>query len=316
MKSTDVVAVGEMLIDFLPGSEEGSYIRNPGGAPANFAIAASRNGLSSGIFCKVGDDDFGRFLLRTLEENGVEYLCKSMCEDAVTTMAFVSLSESGERSFTFARKPGADMMLSAYEIDEEIIKGAKLLHGGSCSLSKEPAAEATAYAIKKAAELGKLVSFDVNYRDVMWDKDKEAATKRIMELLEYVDLLKVSEEETDMLGGEKNILRLMEEKNISCVVETLGGEGSKCFFDGEEIFVKGYKPCRVVDTTGAGDAFWGGFISCLLINGADKREKLDRASVINAAKYGNVSGCLCVEQKGAIASLPSRDRILSFLREI
>ena len=307
----DVVSVGEILIDFLPGEEEGSYIRNPGGAPANFSIAAARNGLKSGIFCKAGDDDFGHFLMKTLKENEVEPLCEELCKDAITTMAFVSLTDKGERSFTFARKPGADSLLALTDIDDDIIRNSRLVHAGSCSLSKEPAASATVYALKRCHEEGKLVSFDINYRDTMWENDKAAATRKVNEILDYVDLLKVSEEEIDMLGGEQAVAELMAEKNISCVVETLGGEGAKCFYDGEEIFVEGIKIDRVADTTGAGDAFWGGFISCLLLDNADKQE-LDREKVIKAARYGNVSGALCVQRKGAIAALPTRVEIEEF----
>jgi sugar/nucleoside kinase (ribokinase family) len=112
----EFIAIGEMVIDFLPGQEAGSYIRNAGGAPANVAIAAARNGLESGIYCKVGNDDFGRFLIRTLKENQVTPLSPELCDEAVTTMAFVTLTEDNERSFTFARKPGADMMLDKSEV--------------------------------------------------------------------------------------------------------------------------------------------------------------------------------------------------------
>ena len=118
----DFITIGEMLIDFLPGQEEGSYIRNAGGAPGNVAISAARNGLKAGMYCKVGNDDFGKFLLDTLRENHVTPLAPEMTDDAVTTMAFVSLNEYNDRSFTFARKPGADMLLSKSEIKDEDLK--------------------------------------------------------------------------------------------------------------------------------------------------------------------------------------------------
>ena len=138
----DLISVGEMVIDFLPGEEAGVYIRKAGGAPANAAIAVARNGLSAGFCGRVGADDFGRFLLDTLKENQVAVLCPAMVEEAVTTMAFVTLGPGGERSFTFARKPGADMFLTKADVDVALAQGARILHAGSCSLSAPPGVKA------------------------------------------------------------------------------------------------------------------------------------------------------------------------------
>ena len=311
----DIITVGEMVIDFIPGTEEGSYIRNPGGAPANVAIAAARNGLSAGIFCKVGDDAFGRFLIRTLEDNKVTPLSPQLCGEAVTTMAFVSLTPGGERSFTFARKPGADMFLRVSDIQEGYLGGCKVIHGGSCSLSKGEARAATIHALKRGHEMGKMVSFDVNYRNLMWDDDRQAAADAVMGILPYVDLLKISEEETDMIGGRENIDRVMKQNQVAVVIETLGAEGAECFFAGSSFVVKGRRASAIVDTTGAGDAFWGGFLSRLLIKGADRTGIFTREILEDAMRYGNVSGSLCVQSKGAIASLPARAEIELYLEE-
>ena len=308
----DVFSIGEMVIDFIPGKEQGSYIRNPGGAPANVAIAVARNGLKAGFLGKVGDDDFGRFLVKTLEENQVSVLCPKLCEEAVTTMAFVSLDEKGERTFTFARKPGADQMLTVDEIREEDIASAKIIHAGSCSLSKETAASATVYALKKGHEKGKIVSFDVNYRDVMWENKKQEAVQKIFDILPYVDFLKVSQEEIDMIGGQDAIAGLMESQHIALVVETLGAEGAQCYFGRQIIRTFGRKG-NAVDATGAGDAFWGGFLSSLLLQGVDSVEKLTEENIRNAMEYGNVSGWLCVQHKGAISSLPTKEQIVKYL---
>ena len=196
----DLYSIGEMLIDFVPGSEPGSYIRNAGGAPANLAIAAARNGLETAICCAVGDDDFGRFLQATLAENGVRCVKKELCREAVTTMAFITLSETGERSFTFARKPGADMFIREEDVREEDIRETVIVHAGSCSLSASPAAEATAKALRLGWELGKLVSFDLNYRDMMWNGRPEACAAKVREILPYVDLLKVADDEVFEIG--------------------------------------------------------------------------------------------------------------------
>ena len=193
----DLYSIGEMVIDFIPGSEPASYIRKAGGAPANVAIAVTKNGLRSAMCCKVGEDDFGRFLMDTLAEYDVEAVCPDLCREAITTMAFVTLAENGERRFTFARKPGADMMLSEADVKETDIADSAIIHAGSCSLSAQPEAAATVKALRLGHEYGKLVSFDVNYRNLMWNDDIAACTQAVKEILKYVDLLKISEEEVD-----------------------------------------------------------------------------------------------------------------------
>ena len=195
----DVISVGEMLIDFTPGKEPNSYVRNPGGAPANAVIAMARNGLETGFAGKLGDDDFGRFLKDTLEKENVKVLCPELTKEAITTLAFVTLYENGERSFTFARKPGADMLLSKEDIGEEDIQNTKMVHAGSVNMTREPAREANIYAMKRAHELGKLVSFDVNYRDTLWDS-QDACKEVADQVYDYVDFLKISEEELYFVG--------------------------------------------------------------------------------------------------------------------
>ncbi len=311
---TDLYSIGEMLIDFIPGSEPGSYIRKAGGAPANVAIAAAKNGLQASLCAKVGEDDFGRFLMKTLEEYHVTAACPRLCAEAVTTMAFVTLSDEGERTFTFARKPGADMLLSEEDVKEEDIEDSVIVHAGSCSLSAEPEASATVRALRLGHEKGKLVSFDVNYRGTMWKDDPEACTKAVQAILPYVDLLKISEEELEMTGGLEALPALMRENQIALTVLTLGSGGAEAFFGGDVIKVPGHK-VKAVDATGAGDAFWGAFLSSLCMQGIGRKEDLTAAAVRNAAEYGNVSGCICVQGKGAIASIPTRAQIEKYREE-
>ena len=308
----DLYSIGEMVIDFIPGSGPASYIRKAGGAPANVAIAAARNGLSVGMCCCVGDDDFGRFLIKTLEEDCVRVLRPGLCADAVTTMAFVTLSADGDRSFTFARKPGADMMLREEDVREEDIRESVIIHAGSCSLSAAPEDQATVRALRLGREMGKLVSFDINYRNVMWNDDVDACTKRVLEILPYVDILKISEEEVGMVGGEANLFSLMEEYDLTLVVETLGAAGARCFFGGRCVEIPGRKAV-CVDATGAGDAFWGGFLSSRRQQNVTRAEELTMPIIEKAMAYGNVSGWICVQHKGAIESLPTRAEIERFL---
>lgn len=310
---TDLYSIGEMLIDFIPGSEPASYIRKAGGAPTNVAIAAAKNGLSASMCCKVGDDDFGRFLMDTLEEYHVNAACKELCKDAVTTMAFVTLKEDGDRVFTFARKPGADMFLTEDDVKEADIEDSVIIHAGSYTLSAGPAAAATVKAMRMGHEKGKLVSFDVNYRNVVWNDDVQGCTNAVMDVLKYVDLLKISDEEVEMMGGVDALPALMKEHGITVLVETLGADGAQAFFGDEVIRIQGRK-VKAVDATGAGDAFWGGFLSSLRIQGVEKASDLTADIIRKAMEYGNVSGCICVQSKGAIASIPTREQIEEYMK--
>ena len=308
----DLICVGEMLIDFLPGDEAGVYIRKAGGAPANVAVAAARNGLDVGFLGTMGNDDFGRFLVNTLEENHVRALCPKLLDEAVTTMAFVSLDETGNRSFTFARKPGADMFLTRELVDEAGIPDTSVIHAGSLGLSREPAADATAYAMRSAREQGKLVSFDVNYRNLIWNDDRAAASAAVQSVLPLVDFLKISDEEEDILGMTPE--KAAEAYGIAALVETLGADGARCFFRGKVLTAPGRK-AKCVDTTGAGDAFWGGFLSCLLRSGVRSAADLTEELIDRALRYGNIAGWLCVQKKGAMESLPTTAEIEAILSE-
>jgi len=307
----DVICVGEMVIDFIPGNEPLSYICTAGGAPANVAIAVSRNGFKAGFIGKVGNDNFGRFLIKTLEEDNVDFLCRELTSEAITTMVFVTVFKDGERSFTFAQKKGADKLLTIDDIDVELIRTCKIVHAGSCSLSANPASEATRFALSKANELGKLVSFDVNYRNLLWD-NKATAKNKVHEILPYIDILKISEEEADMVGGESNIFNIMKDNDITLILETLGADGAKCFFKDHILHVAGRKT-QAVDTTGAGDAFWGGFISNLLEQNVITKEQITDDAILKAMNYGNIAGWHCVQQKGAIPSLPTREQIIKHI---
>ncbi|MBQ7733767.1 MAG: carbohydrate kinase [Synergistaceae bacterium] len=310
----DLYAVGEMVIDFIPGSEEASYIRKAGGAPANVAIAAAKNGLNSAMCCKVGEDNFGHFLMDTLAKYNVEAVCKELCREAVTTMAFVTLSANGERVFTFARKPGADMMLSEADVKEGDIENSVIVHAGSCSLSAQPEKDATVKAMRLAHEHHKLVSFDVNYRNIMWNDDVDACVAAIKDVLKYVDLLKLSGEEIDMMGGEAALPKLMKDYDIAVIVETLGADGAKAFFNGGTVQVQGQR-VHAVDATGCGDAFWGAFLSKLRLDGVEKVSDIREDLIRTAMNYGNISGCICVQSKGAIESIPTRKQIEKYIRK-
>ncbi len=300
-----VLCIGELLIDFTP-YEGKSYVyaANPGGAPANVAVSVRRNGMEAGFLGKVGDDDFGDLLLRTLDGEKVDILCPDKTKDATTTMAFVTLAESGERTFTFARKPGADLLLSKADVEAVDFAKWDIIHAGSVSQSADPEREAVRFALKKAKENGKIVSFDINYRSNIWSVEECKA--EVAALIDDVDLLKISEEELCFIDG--SIPEYMLAHGITVVVLTKGGDGSEIFFGDEVITI----PCvktNVVDTTGAGDAYWGAFLASLMKQGVKKTEDLTGEILTTAGKTGAVSGALCVERFGGIPALPYEEEI-------
>lgn len=302
-----ILCIGEMLIDFTPvlGMEH-SYTANPGGAPANVAVSASRNGIKAGFLGKLGNDDFGRLLKKTLEDDHVELLCPELTDKATTTMAFVSLDSNGDRSFTFARKPGADLLLDIDDVNRVDLSSWDMVHAGSVSQSGLPERDAVLFALSKAKALGKIVSFDINFRDKIWSF--EECRKEVIKILPYVDLLKISDEELGFAGGRENIFSLMCEYGITAVALTLGGDGSEIFFEDKKEYFPSMN-VQAADTTGAGDAYWGGFLASLLDQGVKSVSDITRDMLSAAARYGTVSGGLCVQRHGGIPALPTSEEI-------
>ncbi|MBO7386295.1 MAG: carbohydrate kinase [Lachnospiraceae bacterium] len=306
-----ILCIGEMLIDFTPvKGMDNSYTANPGGAPANVAVSAARNEIKAGFLGKLGNDDFGRLLVNTLKKDNVEILAPDLTDEATTTLAFVTLDESGDRSFTFARKPGADMLLSESDVAKVDFNEWDIVHAGSVSQSGLPERDAVLTALKKAKDCGKIVSFDINYRDKIWGfEDCKKESEKIFPL---TDLLKISDEELDFVGGEGNIPSFMSENDITVTVLTLGGDGARIYFrkgEGVDRVTVPAMKVKAVDTTGAGDAYWGGFLSSLLRQGVRTTKDITMDILETAGKYGAVSGGLCVEKPGGIPALPTLKEI-------
>ena len=308
----DAICVGELLIDFTPGSAPNLYCCNPGGAPANVAVAMARMGINVGFIGKVGKDIFGDYLLETLRAEGVLLLCPHCAEEAVTTMVFVSLMENGERTFTFVRKPGADMLLNKEDILDKDIQKTKLLHAGSVSMSDEPARGATLYAMQRARELGKIVSFDVNYRDMIWNGNRDEALRCIRQALSHTDLLKISEEEAGFLLGNREPSALLETYAIHAVVVTHGEKGAHCYMRGGDCQASTTAK-QAIDTTGAGDAFWGNTLAYLLRSGVKHAGEINLQHMEAAMRWGNAAGGFCVERKGAIPAMPMFEQLAALL---
>lgn len=309
----DIATFGEILIDFTwqGVNEEGQtlFAQNPGGAPANVAVAAAKLGAHTAFIGKAGKDMHGEFLKSVLENEKVEADGMILDENYFTTLAFVSVAENGERSFSFARKPGADTKIEKEEINVDILDQTKVFHIGSLSLTEQPARDTTFYAIRRAKEKGSIISYDPNYRASLW-KDEETAKAQMRSLVPYVDMMKISDEETELLTGEKEPQKAAEilfQKDVKIVVVTLGSKGAYLYCKEGEAQIPGFSS-SVVDTNGAGDSFWGGFLYC--ISKAEKQpEMFTMEELKEYVGFGNAVASLCVEKKGAIPAMPSLSEV-------
>ena len=306
----DVTALGELLIDFtsLGRGESGMRIfeQNPGGAPANVACAASRLGLKAAFLGKIGADMHGAFLRSVLTENGVDVAGLVTDPEAFTTLAFVDLHD-GERSFSFARKPGADTRLDIRDLRLDVIRNSRVFHIGSLSLTDQPARSATLYALEQARAARCIISYDPNYRALLW-RDREQAGQRMRSVLPFMDLIKISREETALLTGVDDPETAVEElvqSGIPVAVVTLGAGGAWVGTK-EGTAVIPAKKVPVADTTGAGDAFWGGFLAQLVKAGIHPGElSLERAAAFTG--FANRVAGFCVGRRGGINGMPDME---------
>ena len=305
----DLVTIGEILIDLTySGRDKGVpvYTANPGGAPANVAVAAARLGADAAFIGKVGRDYYGDFLRATLTENGVDISGMPVDNDAPTTLAVVSVSETGERSFSFYRRNCADTLLSSEEISTELLGNTRFLHFGSVSLTDDPARTATLFAAQKAKELGAVVTYDPNYRANLWNSEEEAV-ERMKSVLGFVDILKISDEELPLLTGTDDPVegtrQLSDTYGISLILLTLGPDGA-FYRRGEETGkAEGFK-VKVADTNGAGDTFFGSFLSRMIALGIYRPEQLTSEQLYESVRTANLAASLTTSRHGAIPAMP------------
>ncbi len=313
----DVVALGELLIDLTEAGLSPNGMRlfeqNPGGAPANMLTALSHSGYKTAFIGKVGDDMHGRFLIKTLKDEGIDTRAVIKDPDCFTTLAFVGLDENGERSFSFARKPGADTMLRKEELDQDLLSGCKIFHFGSLSMTDEPSRSATLEAVNIARSAGVLISYDPNYRPSLWS-DQDAAIEQMSSVIGLVDMLKVSDEESILLTGCKDLTaaadRLLS-MGPRLIAVTLGQKGVLIARSDFKQIIEGFN-VNCVDSTGAGDCFWGGFLSCFLAYDQPV-EAVSAEDLIQCALTGNAFAALCVEKRGGIPSIPSTEEVKQFI---
>ncbi|WP_027417245.1 PfkB family carbohydrate kinase [Aneurinibacillus terranovensis] len=318
-----VMALGEMLIDFVPETnglpldEVPSFKKAPGGAPANVAAAVARLGGSASFVGKVGRDHFGLFLKNTLQDIGVDTQHMLQTDEAKTALAFVSLKQDGERDFLFYRDPSADMLLREEEIDAAMFNDVSIYHFGSISLISDPSRNATVKGAKLAREKGVLVSYDPNLRLALW-KDAEEAKRVIMEHVSLADMVKVSEEELEFLTGETDPLAGADfflNKGVRLLLVTYGKEGSVYVWDGEARKVEG-RAVQAVDTTGAGDGFTGGILYQMARAGNTVEEMFGTLTferLDSIVRFANTVGALTTTKRGAISALPTLEEVTSRL---
>ena len=309
----DSIALGELLVDFTSSGRSAAGMRlfeqNPGGAVCNVLSAMAKLGDSAAFIGKIGTDMHGQFLKQSIASVGIDTRGVVEADDVFTTLAFVELSDTGERSFSFARKPGADTCLRSEELNTDMLKHTRIFHIGSLSLTNEPARSATLYAIKTAKAAGAVISYDPNYRAPLWSSVDEAKAQ-MRSLLPYVDMMKLSDEETLLLTDRKepeDALRFLYESGISCAVVTMGAKGAVAMQNGETT-IAGPHDCIRVDSTGAGDAFWGGFLHQFL-KSKKTVEALTLSEVQGFAQYANVVAAICCERRGALLSMPTEQEV-------
>ena len=310
----DVIALGELLIDFAPrGANESGYptlAANPGGAPANFLAALNKYGGRGAMIGKVGDDLFGRLLTGTLAEAGIDARGVIVDPNVFTTLAFVSLDERGNRDFSFARKPGADTCLRPDELDEELIASARVFHFGTLSLTDEPAASATRRALDMAKAHGLLISLDPNLRKPLWPGE-DAARAAIEWSLHQADIVKISDEEIDFMWGlspEDGAKKLLEEYGVSLVYATLGPKGCHAATRARAVTVASPEGIRAVDTTGAGDIFGGSAMSRFLRYEKAPSE-LTARELHEIVRFACAAASLSTQRPGGISSVPERAEV-------
>ncbi len=313
MKKIDVVALGELLIDFTENgvSEQGNLVleANPGGAPCNVLAMLNNLGKKTAFIGKVGNDTFGHMLKRTVEESGTDVTNLVMDNDVHTTLAFVHTYPDGEREFSFYRNPGADMMLTKDEIIEDIIKAGKIFHFGTLSSTHEGVRAATRYAVDIAKENGLLISFDPNLREPLWNSLDDA--KREIEYgLSKCDILKISDNElefmTDTDDYSKGVKMLHEKYDIPLIFVTLGKDGSRAYYKNIMVEAPPFTEIKTIEKTGAGDTFGGCALGYILEHGIDN---LTEENLRELIIFANAGASLITTKKGALKVMPEKSEI-------
>ena len=316
-KKIDVTALGELLIDFTENgtSAQGNPILevNPGGAPCNVLAMIQKLGKQTAFIGKVGDDMFGRQLTEAVSSVGVDTRALLVDKEVHTTLAFVHTYPDGDRDFSFYRNPGADMMLTKDDVDEDLIRASRIFHFGTLSSTHKGVREATRYAIDVAREAGDLISFDPNLRPPLWSSLDDA--KREIEYgLGKCDILKISDNEVEFLFGTTDYdlgAKLLKEKyNIPLILITLGPNGSRAYYKDMRVEVAPFLQEKTIETTGAGDTFCASSLNYVLEHGLDN---LTEENLTELLTFANAAASLITTKKGALKVMPEKEEVLAFI---
>lgn len=325
MKKYDVVALGELLIDFTENgtSKQGNplFEANPGGAPCNVLAMLNKLGQKTAFIGKVGKDGFGYQLKETLEETGIDASYLQMDNEVHTTLALVKKMPDGNRDFSFYRNPGADMMLTEEEVPEEIFKEMKLFHFGTLSMTDEKVRAATVKALKLAKENHVKISFDPNLRPPLWKSLEEAKTQTLFGL-QYCDILKISDNEIQWLTGCEDFdegARWIQAKfpNISIILLTMGKDGSKAYTRNYSVYVPGFLQEHTIETTGAGDTFCGCMLHALYdieLSEISKENQEKKEWLKEKLTFANAGASIITTRNGALRVMPEKDEIEEFVK--
>lgn len=317
-KKYDVIALGELLIDFTMNgqSEQGNNMFEacPGGAPCNVLALLNKMGKKTAFIGKVGKDQFGALLRDTITEAGIDASNLMADENVNTTLAFVHTFPDGDREFSFYRNPGADMMLTADEVNPEVVKDTKVFHFGTLSMTHEGVREATKKAVEIAKANGCLVSFDPNLRPPLW-----SSLDLAKEQMEYgfgkCDILKISDNEIQFVSGKEDydegIAYLQETYNIPLILLTMGKDGSRAYYKGMRVERPGFS-VKAIETTGAGDTFCGSSLNYLVDHDF---ENLTEEQLGEMLTFANAAAALVTTKKGAIKAMPVKEEVLELIQK-
>ena len=316
-KLYDVVALGELLIDFtqngLSAQGNGLFEANPGGAPCNVLAMLNNLGKKTSFIGKVGNDQFGLMLKNTLEELGIGTTNLMLDDEVHTTLALVHTFEDGDRDFSFYRNPGADMMLTAEEVQEDLIASTKIFHFGTLSMTHEGVRNATKKALEIAKANGCLISFDPNLREPLWNS-LDDAKEQVLYGLQYTDVLKISDNEIQWLTGEddftEGVKKIREIKDIPLILVSMGKDGSRAYYKDFIVEAAPFLQDATIETTGAGDTFCANVLNYVLEHGM---EALTEENLQEMLMYANAAASLITTKKGALRVMPKKEEIEHFL---
>ncbi len=314
----DVVALGELLIDFTENglSDQGNPLleANPGGAPCNVLSMLANFGRKTAFIGKVGNDGFGNLLEKAIVEQGISAEGLKKDNEIHTTLALVLKLANGDRDFAFYRNPGADVNLKPEEIDENLIKGSRLFHFGSLSLTDEPARSATIKAISLAKENGLLISFDPNLREPLWPT-LDAAKEQIDYGMKQADIMKISDNEIQWFTGKEDFdegIKYLQENypNLKMICLSMGPDGSRAYCNGLRVEAPAFLQKGTIETTGAGDTFCAGMLNSVLEYGI---ENLDEEKLKKMLITANAAASIVTTRKGALRVMPTVEEIEAFI---